>query len=298
MLPIGRGGIGVSEERFLATIHRSDTYRLGSVGRKSYIDASSPRLYRIFANMVQSGIALHGPTLDVASAWGILYPCLRAYLPELLPYAVAEMTGSDFTIDGDAITCGIFECDKDRLPFDDESFRIVLFCDCLEHLIVDPVWSILEFNRVLEHGGHLVISTPNAAAVSRVAAILNGRNPASENVLKPMSIYQRHNREYTLREVSDLVRCCGFCPKRFSTSSFLLEKDELELLSALRRRSDAGYDIEVFGPELFVVAEKVAASTLASDLSLDERWPMWLYSPHAKYRRRPKVFPIVVSDDY
>jgi hypothetical protein len=163
---------------------------------------------------------------------------------------------------------------------------------------VDPVWSILEFNRVLEHGGHLVISTPNAAAISRVVAILNGRNPASENVLKPMSIYQRHNREYTLWEVSDLLRCCGFSAKCFSTSSLLLEKDELELVSALRQRRDVRYDIDVFGPELFVVAEKVAEKTLASNLTLDERWPTWLYSPHANYRRRPKVFPIVVSDDY
>src|SRR5207247_3992132 len=132
---------------------------------KDYIDASSPRLYRIFANMVQSRIGYRGPTLDVASGWGILYPCLRAYFPELLPYAVAEMTGSDFTIDGETIPCGIFDCDKDRLPFEDASFGTLIFCDCLEHLIVDPVWTFLEFNRALRPGGHLIISTPNAAAI-------------------------------------------------------------------------------------------------------------------------------------
>jgi len=293
MTHIDRSRIGVSQEQFLACIHVSDTYRCGAVWRKDYIDASSPRLYGIFANMVRSGIGYRAPTLDVASGAGILYPCLRAYLPELLPYSVAERAEPNLTIDGDTIPCGHFECDKDRLPFPNASFGTLIFCDCLEHLIVDPVWTFLEFNRVLEPGGHLVINTPNAAAFSRVVAILNGLNPASENVLKPTAIYERHNREWTLEEVAKLVRCCGFAPRRFSTNSFLMTKHEGDLWALLKQRGDISEELEVFGPELFVVAEKVAEKSLASDFSDDERWPTWLYSPHASYRRRPEVFPIV-----
>src|SRR5262249_35454653 len=145
-----------------------------------------------------------------------------------------------------------------RLPFADGSFRTLIFCDCLEHLIVDPVWTFLEFNRVLATGGHLIISTPNAAAISRVTSILNGLNPATENCLKPASIYQRHNREWTLEEVVKLVRCCGFAPRRFSTNSFLIMKHELELWDLFKQRRDTTESLDVFGPELFVVAEKVA----------------------------------------
>jgi hypothetical protein len=208
------------------------------------------------------------------------------------------MVGSDFTIDGAAIRCGIFECEKDRLPFADESFGTLLFCDCLEHLIVDPVWTILEFNRVLKREGHLIINTPNAAAVSRILAILRGENPASENVIKPMSIYQRHNREWTLDEIAKLVRCCGFIPVCYSTSSSLITDEEHALLRTSRERGNTALSSDVFGPELFVVAEKASTATLDSPLPLDERWPTWLYSAHAAYRRRPKFFPIVVSDDY
>jgi hypothetical protein len=122
---------------------------------------------------------------------------------------------------------------------------------------------------------------------------LNGLNPASENVLKPPAIYERHNREWTLEEVARLVRCCGFAPRRFSTSSFLLTRHEVELWSLLKERGDTHQELEVFGPELFVVAEKVQERSLASELSDDERWPAWLYSPHSEYRKRPQVFPIV-----
>jgi SAM-dependent methyltransferase len=293
MTHIDRAALSVSEDQFLACIHVSEAYRCRPAAHRDYIDASCPRLYRIFANMVNSGIGYRAPTLDVASGSGILYPCLRAYLPDLLPYAVAEKAGPDLTIDGDTIPCGRFECDKDRLPFPDASFGTLMFCDCLEHLIVDPVWTFLEFNRVLKAGGHLVINTPNAAAFSRVVSILHRLNPATENVLKPTAIYERHNREWTLEEVAKLVACCGFVPRRFSTSSFLMAQDEVDLWALLKQRGDTSGELEVFGPELFVVAEKVAEKTLASALTDDERWPTWLYSPHACYRRRPEVFPIV-----
>jgi hypothetical protein len=73
---------------------------------------------------------------------------------------------------------------------------------------------------------------------------------------------------------------------------------EVDLLTVLKQRGNTAEDLEVFGAELFVVAEKVAEKTLSSHLTDQERWPAWLYSPHAAYHRRPAVFPIVVADDY
>src|SRR5579859_6838912 len=40
MVHIDRARIGVSEEKFLACLHLSDTYKSGSLGRRDYIDAS------------------------------------------------------------------------------------------------------------------------------------------------------------------------------------------------------------------------------------------------------------------
>ena len=267
---IDESRLDLDPAQFLACIHVSDTYRQGPPGRIRYIDDSSPRLYRILANMIRSRIPFQGPTLDVASGSGLLYPCLRRYLPELLPYSIAEMAKADLTIDGETIPCGLFECDKDRLPFEDRSFGTLLFCDCLEHLIVDPVWTILEFNRVLRPGGHLIISTPNAASIARVAAILEGQSPATENAIKPTAIYQRHNREWTLSEVAQLLSGRGFIPRGFSTSSSVMTRAETDLLALLRQHGKTTEDVEVFGPDLFVVAEKVAEKTLDSELAEEE----------------------------
>lgn len=52
------------------------------------------------------------------------------------------------------------------------------------------------------------------------------------------------------------------------------------------------------GPELFVLAEKIEHRTLQSDLPKEQRWPEWLYTSFDNYRKRPKIFPIIVGDDY
>jgi SAM-dependent methyltransferase len=288
----------VSEGAFVKCLRASDSYTEGGAGRQAYIDASIPRLYRITANMLRSRTDFRGPTLDVASGWGILYPCFRKFIPGMLPYSVAERTGGDQVIDGELIRCNTFECDKDVLPLDDASFGTVTFFDCLEHLIVDPIWTILEFNRVLKRGGHLVISTPNAAAGYRVFSIFQGENPASENDIKPASIYQRHNREWTLAEVGKLMQCCGFQPRSYSTNAWAMPAHERNLLDQIRQLGVASNPHEEFGPELFVIGEKVSEKTLSSQLSPNERWPDWLYSRSPNYHRRPKLFPIVVGDDY
>ena len=246
---VGQDALGVSQNTFAECLRASDSYTGGCTGRKEYIDASVPRLYRIFANLLLSRIDFRGPTLDVASGWGILYPSFRQFIPSMLPYSIAEMIEADQVVDGDLIPCKKFECDKDVLPLDDASFGTVTFFDCLEHLIVDPVWTILEFNRVLKQGGHLAISTPNAAAGYRVFSILRGENPASENVIKPASIYQRHNREWTLAEVGELLRCCGFKPLCYSTNASMISKHEAKLLDQIRELGIAANPREEFGPD-------------------------------------------------
>jgi SAM-dependent methyltransferase len=197
--------ISTDEDTFAECLRESDSYTKGSKGRQDYIDNSMERLYRFFKNMVLSGIKFQGPTLDVASGWGILYPCFRKYFRDMLPYFIAELNCCEIEYDGERIPNVKFECDKEELPIEDSKFGVIVFCDILEHLIVDPVWTILELNRVLKRGHHLIINTPNAAASIKILDICAGRNPMTENHIKPSSIYQRHNREYTPDEIQKLM---------------------------------------------------------------------------------------------
>ena len=94
------------------------------------------------------------------------------------------------------------------LPFDENSFDMVLFCEVLEHLTVDPLHAMHELKRVLKPGGRLILTTPNAARMENVSAFIEGRN-----IYDPYSkygAYGRHNREYTRHELIQLLNHCGF----------------------------------------------------------------------------------------
>jgi len=102
----------------------------------------------------------------------------------------------------------LFNMEQDRFPYDDDSFDVVLFCEIVEHLLVDPLHAIREIRRVLRPGGLLVVTTPNVARLGNVLALVAG-----ENVYDPYSgygAYGRHNREYTQHELVKLLTFCGF----------------------------------------------------------------------------------------
>lgn len=93
-------------------------------------------------------------------------------------------------------------------PYPDESFDVVLFCEVLEHLLMDPVCALQEISRVLKPNGLLIVTTPNVARLENVARLVAGAN-----VYDPYSgygPYGRHNREYTRHELVKLLSFTGF----------------------------------------------------------------------------------------
>ncbi|OQY60181.1 MAG: hypothetical protein B6245_02930 [Desulfobacteraceae bacterium 4572_88] len=259
---------------------------------QAYVRSNIPRLYRIFRNMRSCGIDFKGPSLDVGSGWGILYPVYKQFFYGMLPYHMAELFCYETICDGEKLPCVIFECEKDQLPHEDSGFALVLFFDVLEHLIIDPVYTVLEFNRVLGKGGHLIINTPNAAAVQRVLKIFAGQNPATENEIRPSSIYQRHNREWTPDEVCQLMECCGFGNCAITTNEDMITHAEADILHFADEKGLLNKAENYFGPEIFCIAEKREDRTIHDDLPEEQRWPEWLYTALDIYRRRPKIFPI------
>lgn len=101
-----------------------------------------------------------------------------------------------------------FNAEKERFPYQDSTFSTVLCCEIIEHLTIDPTHMLSEIHRVLIPGGHLVITTPNVLNLGYLRALAKGRN-----FLHPYSgygVYGRHQREYTLGELTDLVEGCGY----------------------------------------------------------------------------------------
>jgi SAM-dependent methyltransferase len=101
-----------------------------------------------------------------------------------------------------------FNVERDRFPYPDRSFDLVLFCEILEHLPADPVHALAEIHRVLEAGGRLLLTTPNAVRSDRLARMQRGENVYEE--LSGYGVYGRHNREYTVEELERLLTELGY----------------------------------------------------------------------------------------
>lgn len=258
------------------------------------------RWHRIFLGALQVTSKLKGPTLDVASGNGVIYPAIKRFLPLLLPYSVSEMRtdGSELTLKGDLIPRLQFECDKEVIPAADRSYGAILFLDVLEHLLVDPMWTLFEFNRILADDGHLIISTPNAGSFDRALYLLMGLQHGSETEYKPTSLYQRHNREWVPVEIVSALKLAGFEIEFFETFRDLFPPEFNDIYSGMKKLIANIAMPSMLGPEIVLVARKSVHKTLTDPLPEAERWPDFLYSALKNYHRRPKIYPIVVGDDY
>jgi SAM-dependent methyltransferase len=101
-----------------------------------------------------------------------------------------------------------FNLEEDEFPFDAGSFDVVLFCEILEHLLMNPLAALRQIHRVLKPGGVLILTTPNVARLDNVLAMINGAN-----IYDPYSgfgPYGRHNREYNRHELHRLLNFAGF----------------------------------------------------------------------------------------
>ncbi len=101
-----------------------------------------------------------------------------------------------------------FNMEKAPFPYTDNEFDLVLFCEILEHLVLDPTRPLREIHRVLKPGGSLLLTTPNVLACQNMFKLLVGRNIYDS--YSNYGVYGRHNREYTPREVKSLLETCGF----------------------------------------------------------------------------------------
>jgi SAM-dependent methyltransferase len=177
---------------------------------------------------------------------------------------------------GETFSCDIdhFDAEKDPFPYPEEHFSTVLCCELIEHLFEDPMHLMGEINRILKPGGHLVLTTPNVAALRGISAILQGYHPGFFHAyIKPAAdsgeVDARHNREYTAREIHKLLENSGFAVARLETGEFLdLPHPEFGWVMHLLRRYRLETDLR--GDGIYAVGRKTGP--------VRDRYPEWLYS--------------------
>ncbi|PWU08214.1 MAG: hypothetical protein C5B51_08195 [Terriglobia bacterium] len=176
---------------------------------------------------------------------------------------------------GETFDCYIdhFDAERDCFPYPDGYYATVLCCELLEHLSTDPMHMMTEINRVLKPGGSLVLTTPNAASLRALTAILQGYHPGFFSAyLRPVEdeeIEARHNREYTPGEIRRLFENAGFEVTRLETGEFR-EQPHPEFGWVRHLLDTYRLDASLRGDGIYAVGRKTGA--------VRERYPAWLYA--------------------
>ena len=115
------------------------------------------------------------------------------------------------------------ECNLEtsKLPFDDETFDVVVCSQVLEHFTLSHLRPVLELKRVLKKGGVLFVDVPNVACFRNRIRLLKGKNITwdyekhyldAEPIRSEEGCFfpHRHNREFTLSELVLLFQKANF----------------------------------------------------------------------------------------
>ena len=103
--------------------------------------------------------------------------------------------------------------ETDPLPYPDASQDGVLLCEVIEHFVLDPMFCLMEINRILKPGGFLVVTTPNVASWFAVFQALQQQAPNRWAFYSGDPSKARnhiHAREYLVSDFHTLLPAAGF----------------------------------------------------------------------------------------
>lgn len=235
----------------------------------------SSRFIHIWARhylKIASIVPLQEPILEVGSGYGVLASGLgllsnqkimatehptRGYLSNPDYHEFLKSYGVEL------VTCNLLE----GLPFENNSFKQIYFCDVIEHLAPSNMPFVLqEIYRVLMPGGKLVLSTPNLNRLSGIFRFFAGHSVNPPLQVRKLGETFDHIRELAPKETIRLLVNAGFKPFKikfitipyFTAAAFgnenIFSSRSVSLINALTRIMIR--IIPRFGDEIYVAAEK------------------------------------------
>lgn len=196
---------------------------------------------------------------------------IPAMLKSLFPSVSIDVTDFDTSGEGDGdalgarkrklefsgvaidVTAYSVDLEYDTIPVDDETYDIVICCEVLEHMEIDPMFMLSEVNRVTKTGGSLLLTTPNILSSRGITKMLRGDAPYFFMQYHKNREYHRHNYEYSANGVYAVLRCAGYDPTVWTEDLF--EDGIVGAVGLLRLR---GFTIENVGDNIIAQAVKIS----------------------------------------
>ena len=207
------------------------------------------------------------PALKTRLGYGEVRGCYLGPAGHTEHHELVSEEGESFQCDVD-----LFDAERDPFPYPDGWFATVLCCELLEHLARDPMHMMVEINRVLRPGGHLLLTTPNIASLRSIAAILQGYHPGLfTHYVHPdkAAMEPRHYREYTPTEIRRLLEDAGFTVIKLETGPYR-EQPRPEWLWVVHLLERYRLPKDLRGEAIYALARKSGPVRV--------RYPEWLYT--------------------
>jgi len=170
------------------------------------ISKKNPRIKKILSLINQLNIS-HQKILDIGCYDGTLLSLIKPknnklYGIETNKYLISKCKNKNILIKN------FYVSDKNKLPFDNDFFTLVIAGEIIEHLF-DPDHFTKETRRVLANQGYLLISTPNIASFPRRILLLFGFSPYIDISAFPYES-SGHIKYFTFKTLEKILKRNGF----------------------------------------------------------------------------------------
>ncbi|MDH5769662.1 MAG: class I SAM-dependent methyltransferase [Candidatus Bathyarchaeota archaeon] len=177
----------------------------------AYINLHLDRYVEILSRIETQHFPKELKVLDIGTASGhlaFLVKSLFNYEVSAIDLKRDETPYWRYRLTNEGITYKICDLTKDTIPFEDECFDLILFCEVLEHITTHPMKVFRKIWRVHRKGGILIMSTPNLLRLPARIRFLFGKNPLSVKHVKGKAA--EHFRLYSADEIESLIQNSGF----------------------------------------------------------------------------------------
>lgn len=178
-----------------------------------------------------------------------------------------KIFNNNFCIENECVTNELVSIDLERelFPLESECVDFVLCSEVIEHLDIDPMFMLVEINRIMKKNGKMLITSPNCCSGRNFWKIAHGYRPHFFMQYIKNRSANRHNFEYDMRSLKILLESAGYKIEKSFTKDVFEEpsEDGLNLLRSMNLSTEDRGDC------IFILCEKIS--------EVIDRWPGEIY---------------------